>query len=137
MFKKILVPVDLDHVDRLQKALTVAATEARQHGAIVVYMGVTGETPGAVAHNPKEYEAKLAAFVSEQTTMHGIAAEAMAVVSTDPATQINKLILKAASECGADLLVMASHPPRILDWILPSHGGYVAEHAEISVFVIR
>ena len=137
MFKKILVPVDLGHLDRLQKALTVAATEARQHGASVVYMGVTEETPGGVAHNPKEYEAKLAAFSAEQASTQGIKTEALPVVSTDPATEINKLILRAASDCGADLVVMASHPPRMLDWILASHGGHVAEHAEISVFVVR
>lgn len=137
MFKKIVVPVDLGHLDRLQKALAVAAAEARQHGATVVYMGVTEETPGAVAHNPKEYEAKLTAFSLEQASTHDIATEALPVVSTDPAAEINKLILKAASDCGADLVVMASHPPKLLDWILASHGGYVAEYADISVFVIR
>ncbi|MCF3972322.1 universal stress protein [Paracoccus salsus] len=137
MFKKILVPVDLGHLDRLQKALAVAAAEAGHHAASVVYMGVTEETPGAVAHNPKEYEAKLADFAAEQAKAHGITAEGLAVVSTDPAAEINKLILKAVKDTGADLVVMASHPPRMLDWILPSHGGHVAEHAEISVFVIR
>lgn len=137
MFKKILVPVDLEHIDRLQKALTVAAAEAGQHGASVVYMGVTEETPGDVAHNPKEYESKLAAFVAQQAQTHGITAEALAVVSTDPAVEINKLILKTVKDTGADLVVMASHPPRMLDWILPSHGGHIAEHSEVSVFVIR
>jgi universal stress protein F len=137
MFRKILVPVDLGHLDQMQKALTTAAAEARQHGASVVYMGVTEETPGAVAHNPREYESKLAAFAVEQAELHGIPAEALPVVSTDPATEINRLILKAVKDTGADLVVMASHPPRMLDWILPSHGGHVAEHAEVSVFVIR
>ncbi len=137
MFRKILVPIDLGHLDRLQKALTVAGAEARQHGASVVYMGVTEETPGAVAHNPKEYESKLAALAVEQAGLHGIPAEAFPVVSTDPAAEINKLILKAVKDTGADLVVMASHPPRMLDWILPSHGGHVAEHAGVSVFVVR
>ncbi len=137
MFSKILVPVDLGHLDRLRKALAVAAAEARAHGAPVVYMGVTEETPGAVARTPEEYGDKLAAFAAEQASEHGIEAEAMAIMSTDPAAEINKLILKAVKDSGADLVVMASHPPRMLDWILPSHGGHVAEHADVSVFVIR
>lgn len=137
MFTKILVPVDLGHLDRLQKALTVAAAEARAHGARVVYMGVTEETPGVVARTPKEFGDKLAAFAAEQAREHGIEAEAMPIMSTDPAAEINKLILRAIRDSGTDLVVMASHPPRMLDWILPSHGGHVAEHADVSVFVIR
>lgn len=137
MFTKILVPVDLGHPDRLEKALSVAADEARHREAQVVYMGVTEETPGSIAHNPKEFSEKLAEFAAGQAKAHGITAEALAVVSTDPAAEINKLILRAIKDSGADLVVMASHPPAMLDWILPSHGGYVAEHADISVFVIR
>lgn len=137
MFRRILVPVDLDHPERLQKALTAAAAEARQHAATVVYLGVTEETPGAVARNPGDYRGKLAAFAAAQAETHGIETEAMPVVSTDPAAEINKLILTAVKDSGADLVVMASHPPRMLDWILPSHGGHVAEHADVSVFIIR
>ena len=137
MFAKILVPVDLGHLDRLGKALTVAAAEARVHGARVIYMGVTEETPGAVARTPEEYGEKLAAFAAKQASEHGIEAEAMPIMSIDPAAEINKLILKAVKDSGADLVVMASHPPRMLDWILPSHGGHVAEHADVSVFIIR
>lgn len=137
MFTKILVPVDLGHIERLEKALTAAAEQARTHAAHVVYMGVTEETPGAVVRTPEDYKEKLAAFAAGQAETHGIKAAALPIVSTDPAAEINKLILKAVQDTGADLVVMASHPPRMLDWILPSHGGHIAEHAEVSVFIIR
>ncbi len=137
MFSRILVPVDLSHLDRLEKALNVAAREAQSHDASVIYMGVTEEAPGAVARNPKEYARKLEAFVADQVDAHGVTAEALCVVSNDPATEINKLILKSAQDAGADLVVMAGHSPRMLDWIMPSHGGWVAEHSTISVFVVR
>lgn len=78
MFSKILVPVDLAHAGRLDRALAVAAAE-----------------------------------------------------------EINRLILKAVADTGADLVVMASHSPRMIDWLLPSHGGHVAEHAAVSIFVVR
>lgn len=98
---------------------------------------MTEPTPGAVAHNPAEYARRLAAFAAHQAAAHGIEAEAMPVISTDPAVELDGLILKAVRDSGADLVVMASHPPRLLDWLLPSHGGHVAEHAEVSVFVVR
>jgi len=40
-------------------------------------------------------------------------------------------------EAGADLVVMASHVPNVTDYIWPSHGGWVAEHSDASVFVVR
>lgn len=137
MFATILVPVDLAHADRMDRALAVAADEAQRHGARIVYLGITGDTPGAVAHSPREYRDKLAAFARAEADRHGIAAEALAVTSVDPAAEINRLILRAVTDTGADLVVMAGHKPRLIDWLLPSHGGHVAEHAEVSVFVVR
>lgn len=90
VFNKAMVSVDLGHRDRLEKALKVAAAKARQHGASVIYMAVIEEAPSDVGRNLKEYEAKLVAFSSEHaTTRHGIEAEALPFVSTDPATKIN------------------------------------------------
>jgi hypothetical protein len=40
--------------------------------------------------------------------------------------EINRLILKAARDYGAGSPVMTSHPPRMLDRILASHGAHVA-----------
>ncbi|MCC5999300.1 MAG: universal stress protein [Pararhodobacter sp.] len=137
MFSKILLPVDLAHVERLQKALDVAADMAAHHGATIICLGVTESTPGPIARTPAEYTAKLDAFAADLGRKHGIAVQGISLVSTDPAAEINKLILKAVRDTGADLVVMASHMPILLDHVLPSHGGYVAEHAGISVMVVR
>ena len=45
--------------------------------------------------------------------------------------------VEAVHETGADLVVMASHIPGIADAIWPSHGGRLASHADVSVFVVR
>lgn len=137
MFSKILLPVDLAHPERLQKALDVAADMAVRHGATIICLGVTETTPGPVARTPTEYRAKLDAFAADLGWKHGIAVQGKSIVSTDPAAELNKLILKAVGECGADLVVMASHMPILMDHILPSHGGHVAEHAGVSVLVVR
>ena len=137
MFSKILVPVDLAHVDQLEKALTVAADMAKHHGAGIVCLGITEQTPGAVAHTPAEYAAKLNDFAAGLADKHGVPAEALTLTSHDPTTEVKKLILKAVQDTGADLVVMASHAPSVTDYLWASHGGWVAEHGAISVFVVR
>lgn len=137
MYRKIVVPVDLAHLARLDKALGVAADLARHYGVPVVYVGVAGTVPDDVARSPQAYTAKLAAFAEEQAKTHGIEASAHALASPDPEAELNRLLRAAVEKLGADLVVMASHAPSWLDWLLPSHGGSLAEHSDASVFVVR
>ncbi|MCC5986848.1 MAG: universal stress protein [Pararhodobacter sp.] len=137
MYRKIAVPVDLFHADQITRALDVAADLAGHYGASLHFIGVTAETPTAVAHNPAEFAQKLEAFAAEQGKRHGVAVSGTARTSTDPAVDVDKVLLRAIADCGADLVVMASHVPGISDYLWGSHGGHIAAHAEISVFVVR
>ena len=65
MFNSIMVPVDLAHLDALEKPLTVAADMARHYNAQLCYVGVTTSQPSSVARTPEEYEQKLKAFAQE------------------------------------------------------------------------
>ncbi len=137
MYRKILVPVDLTHVDRLTRALAAAADLSKHYGAPVHYVAVTAQTPTPVAHNPKEFAGKLAAFGRAQAEAHGIETTTKSYPSHDPAIDINKTLLDAIAEAGADLVVMASHVPNAADYLWPSHGGSVASHSDASVFLVR
>ena len=137
MFKKIMAPVDLAHKGDLTKALDCTADLAKHYGAQVVYVGVTMSAPSDVAHNPKEFQETLAAFAKDQATAHGIGATAHAEHCNDTVTDVDNALLRAAEKTGADLVVMASHAPSILDYVWPSNGGKVAEHANCSVMVVR
>ena len=137
MYRKIVVPVDLAHEPRLAKALDVAADLARHYGVPVVYVGVASTVPDEISRTPEEYARKLEAFAAAQASAKGIEASAQPLVSADPQGDLNKLLHKAVERLGADLVVMASHAPSWLDWLLPSHGGSVAEHSQASVFVVR
>lgn len=137
MFKRIMVPVDLTHADRLEKALGCAADMAKQYGAEVVYVGVAGSAPSAIAHNPEEYAHKLSAFAGEQASQRGITAGAHAITSHDPAADLDPKLIEAIEEIGADLVVMASHIPNVTDYIWASNGGTVASHAKVSVLLVR
>lgn len=132
-----MTPVDLSHLGDLDKALQCTADLAKHYGAEVHFVGVTSGTPSPTAHNPQEYKAKLAEFAKSQAEKHGINAAADPVVAHDPTTEVDDALLKAISETGADLVVMQSHMPNILDYIWPSNGGKIAEHAKCSVLVVR
>ncbi len=137
MYNKIMVPVDLAHLGALQRALQVAADMARHFKAEVCYVSVTANTPGTIARTPAEYEQKLQGFAQEQGRQHGQPAGARVYSSPDPVADLDDILVKAVEDLGADLVVMGTHLPRRLDAIMPSNGGKVATHTNVSVFLVR
>jgi nucleotide-binding universal stress UspA family protein len=59
------------------------------------------------------------------------------MVSPDPLRGLADALDDAIKEQAADLVVMASHVPTFWDRILSSNAGYLASHANTSVFVVR
>lgn len=137
MFHKIIFPVDLAHPDALEKALTVAADLARRHEVPLIALGVTATTPGPVAHTPEEYATKLDAYARDATERTGVAITAHVVKAADPSIDIDNRIIAEAHDIGADLVVMASHVPGMAERLFASRSGYLAAHADFSVFVVR
>ncbi len=137
MYTRIMIPIDLAHVDKLGKALSTAADLARHYGIPVCYVGVTASPPGSVAHNPTEYAEKLESFARQQADQHGHEASTKAVVSHDPTSDLEETLLQTVKEIDADLVVMASHIPNVADLIWPSNGGKIPSHSDASVFVVR
>lgn len=137
MFRQIMVPVDLAHLGKLERALKLAAEEARNHDATVTYVSVTSAAPGPLGHNPEEFGEKLEAFAEGEAARHGISAKAHVIVSHDPTTDVDDALLKVADEIDADLILMASHRPGMADYFWPSNGGKVAAHSNASVLVVR
>jgi nucleotide-binding universal stress UspA family protein len=137
MYQKIMVPVDLAHIERLGKALDTATDLAKHYAIPVCYVGVTVPMPSPVAHTPKEYAEKLARFGAEQAQKHGISAETASYTSHDPAVDLDEKLLQAVKDTRSDLIVMASHVPGVQEHFFASNAGAVASHADISVFVIR
>ncbi|MCC5969430.1 MAG: universal stress protein [Pararhodobacter sp.] len=137
MYTSIMVPVDLAHLPQIARAIDTAGDLARHYGAALTFVSITAEAPTAIAHNPQEFEAKLAAFAAEQTTRLGVPIKAKAYAATDPSIDIDKKLLQAVTDTGADLVVMASHRPGLADYFWAAHGARLAAHTEISVFLVR
>jgi nucleotide-binding universal stress UspA family protein len=137
MYQKMLVPVDLAHVEKLDKAIKTAVDLAKHYKAEISVLGIGTNTPSSVAHTPKEFEQKLQAFADDLASSHDVKTNAIAHVAHDPAVDLSKEIIAQANKLGADVIVMASHVPGIADHIFASHGGYVASHWDHSVFLVR
>ena len=112
MFHRVMIPIDLAHTEKLTKAITLAGELAQQHGAEIVYVGVTASAPSAIAHSEQEFAEKLDAFAEGQKKTFKV-------------------------PVATDVIVMASHVPGMREHFLSSNAGYVASHAPISVFVVR
>ena len=137
MFQRILAPVDLAHLEKLERALKITVDEAQRHGASVTYVSVAASAPGELAHNPDEFRAKLEAFAKQQAESGNIDTAALAVITHDPAIDVDDALLQAVKDTGADLVIMASHKPGLAEYFWPSNGGKVASHTSASVFVVR
>ena len=137
VFNKIIVPVDLTHLGKLERALDVSAELSKLYSAELCYVGVTSHSPDSIAHNAKEYEHKLEEFTKAQVAKSGHAATCRAYPSNDPAVDLTDTLLKAEADLKADLVVVASHVPNFADHFWPSHGGELARKSSISVFVVR
>ena len=137
MYKNILVPVDLEHKEQVEKALTTAVDLAKLYDGSLTVVGVTMSGPSAVARNPEESETKLAEYASDKAKQSGTSISSKVMLSHDPTIDIDNILQKAISELNSDLVVMASHVPGLKEYVLASRAGYLASHAEISVMVVR
>ncbi|MBE0489841.1 MAG: universal stress protein [Halomonas sp.] len=137
MYSKIMVPIDLAHIQLIEPTLQTVADLARHYDAEVCYVGVTSSAPGSVARTPQEFSQKLEAFAQERAKVHGQPVSTHTIVSPDPIADLDDDLIQAIKDVGADLVVMPTHPPKHIDVIMPSHGGKVATHTDVSVFLVR
>jgi len=137
MFRKMLVPVDLGHVDALRRALTAASDLGKHYRTEICYLSVTSSAPGSVARSPEAYQKKLEDFAREQAQTHGQRVSAKVLVASDPAVELDDKLIEAIDDLDADLVVMATHHHGEHDIIMPSNGSQVAESTNASVFLVR
>lgn len=138
MYSRILVPVDLEHADKLGKALDLAAKTAKEHDATVFYVGVVDAVPNASTQTEgSKAKALLDDFAADQAHRYGIKVSDHVALRGDLHLNIGKDVIDSATKFDCDLIVMASHVPGLKEHIFASNAGYVASHAPMSVFVVR
>jgi len=132
-----MLPVDLQHTESLDKAIKVAADLVKLYQAELIFVGVTGNVPGSIASDYSEFVIALETFAATHAKRHDILIASKGIASLDVAAELDTILVDAAAEIQADLIVMASHIPGLADYVFSSNAGYLANHAKLSVFVVR
>ena len=134
MYKKILVPMALDHgvssnTLEIARALTVSSGEIialhvfeAPQGSVNAYLSKDAQTEAVV--NAK------AALVEKTAHLDGVKAE-MVIGHT------YRSIIDYAGDNGVDCIVMGSHKPGFSDYLLGSTAARVVRHAPCAVHVYR
>ncbi len=138
MIKTILVPIDVAQMETGATALELARDLANTHGCKFILLNVVAPVPGYLIQIPAGiHETALsnaAARLNEIVSEHGLPDTTEVVVREGhPSTEI----LEFAKKSGADLIVIASHDPGLVDYFLGSVAARVVRHAHCSVLVAR
>ena len=131
MYKHILVPVDLADVTASEKALGAAKHAARRDGARITVITVVPAWPDEGSLAPQDFEPEFNAYldaVREDLDIDGIFRFG---------GSISGRIVEAVLDHEIDLVVMASHNPRITDYLIGSNAAHVVLHCPCSVLVVR
>src|SRR6056297_1038166 len=99
MYSRILVPVDLDNVDQLGKALDLAGRTAKENGATVIYVDVVDAVPTTSAKTEGARVAdRLREFANAQAAAHGIQATDLVALRSDLHLNVGSDLVKAAKD---------------------------------------
>jgi universal stress protein F len=137
MYARIIVAVDLEHSAQAQKLLSRAAALLDAGGEIRL-VHVLEDVPGYIA-------AELPSDISERRRAEA-AVELRAMIDPEADIRVEHevrrgaaagQILQAAEDCGADLIMIASHKPDLRDYFIGSTAARVIRHAHCSVLVER
>ena len=141
MFKRVLLPIDLNEESSWKRALPVAVAQCRVSGGKLHLVAVVPNfgSPLVAQQFPADYEKKAGA--QAESALKEIAAKN---VPKDIKTSVTvghgtiyEEILKAAKAAKCDLIVMAAHRPALKDYLLGPNAARVVRHAHCSVMVVR
>ena len=140
-FQHILLPIELGEPSSWEKALPVAVDICRKYDAKLDVLTVIPDVgmPVVGSFFPPDFEKKARAKAEEELKAwldehvpDDVEAEGHVSVGT-----IYHKIIRAAEKLGSDLIVMASHRPRMSDYLLGPNAARVVRHAPVHVFIVR
>ncbi len=142
MYKKILLPVDLNHPSSWSKALPTAASCCKAFGAELHVVTVLPDLhmPLVASYFPADFEAKTRAATERhlQEFIHNhVPKDVKVTYETVAGGTVYHKIIEAADASGADLIVMAAYRPDLKDYLLGPNSDRVVRHARQTVMVVR
>lgn len=139
MFKNILVPVDFEKDEEIERALKFVSKMADET-AVVRFLHVVYSTPSIVSQFlPQDFEQK--ASLESMNKLKEVARKSdLGKLTTDFVVRhgnVYREILEMADAENVDLIVLCSHTPAAEDYILGSNASRVVRHAKSTVVILR
>lgn len=140
MYKSIMVPVDLAEADLAQPAIAAAVSFAKLSGGVVRLVYVRSLIPVTYM------EFVPADFDTEQQQDAEVRLAEIAAKVDLPADQVSAKVLMGsvhgevlaeADAAGTDLIVIGSHEPGMLAYVIGSNASAIVRRAKCSVLVVR
>jgi len=136
MFKTILLPVDLAHLDEGKKILDVALSLMSENTEIILLYVIEDVPNWSDIRLPPDFKEK--SMQSAHVALQSIAATTEKEVKIEVRTgHAYSTILKDAEAVNADLIILASHKPGLKEYFIGSNTSKVVSHANCSVLVLR
>lgn len=141
MFDKILLPIDINHPESWSKALPAARQCAGDTGEIHL-LGIVHDLGAAVISSflPDDFEKKaMEDLKAKLNDMAQNEASGGGKFETHVGHgHVPETVLRIAGQIGADLIIMAAHPPNDLQSLLiGTYADKVVRHADIPVLTVR
>ncbi len=133
LYKRILTPIDMRHATKSGKAIGVAAEFTKAFRAEYFMMTVSYPFGTHLTDDPDAKEAEFNEYVSRISKKTGLKITPVFRLHETAST----VITQVSKEFEIDMIVMASHDPRITDHIFNSNASEVARHTSCSVMVVR
>jgi nucleotide-binding universal stress UspA family protein len=140
MYKSIMVPVDLAEADLAQPAIAAAVSFAKVSGGVVRLVYVRSLVPVTYmefvpsdfdTEQQEDAEAKLAEIAAKIDLPEEQVSAKVLIGS------VHGEVLAEADASGADLIVIGSHEPGMLAYVLGSNASAIVRRAKCSVLVVR
>lgn len=136
MYKTILVPIDMSHIEMGESMIEVAREQGDKDAKIILLhviedipIWVAAEIPSGILENSRQ---------SIRKELQAIATAASVKADVEIRSgHPYKTILDKADEVEADLIIVASHKPGLQDYLIGSTAAKVVRHARCSVLVVR
>lgn len=140
MYKSILVPVDIAEPEMAEPAINAAVAFAKTSGGAVRLVYVRSLVPITYmefvpadfdAGQQEDAQAKLAAIAAK------IDLPAEQVSAKVLIGSVHGEVLAEADAYGCDLIVIGSHEPGMLAYVIGSNASAIVRRAKCSVLVVR
>ena len=141
MFRKILLPIDLDVPSSWAKPVAIAVEAARLEGAEIHVLAVLPELRFSIlgSYFDKDFEGAALKDMTgglRQWMRANLPAEVRAVPHVAHGSIYDE-ILRAADRLGCDAIILMAHRADARDYLLGPNAARVVRHARQTVIVVR